>query len=111
MAKTHPRKATTEGAARRDREFAQRQAYELARLKRTQQRIRDLSRQLKDAIIRADIERIDAAKVLVQDTTFRVMSEQMAEAGAQRLNQLFERLDQAEQMLAALDKRLTAASV
>lgn len=73
MATRTAKKKPTAAEAKRDREFAQHQAGELARMRRAQERVAELSRSLKRATARADRARVAAAMVLVDQTDYMVI--------------------------------------
>lgn len=104
MAKTTAKKKPTPAEAKRDRVFAVRQAFEITKMLRAQQRVRDLSRSLERAARSADVARVSAAHTLIDETTFAIVDEGWRLQITKRLSDATTRVAELEQQLANLER-------
>lgn len=90
---------------------AQREVATLARLKRQQQRITDLARQLTRAVRRADVARLAAARELCADTGWDVFDAGQVAADQRQLEYVTHQLKAAIEEADALKPAAAAATV
>lgn len=100
---TRPRnKKPTPAEAKRDREFLQRQAFELRKMRDAQRRVKSLVKELDRVTRDADMARVDGARRLVDGTPFTIVSEEwrmsierQAEDATERVAELQKQLEKA----------------